>query len=159
MFWRSNMPEKKGLDLDTLKEIIKIMKENDLSEICIEQSGLKIQVKQEYNQPTHAVYNVPIQTMPEKTHTTAETQVTEDHSVFISSPLVGTFYESPKPGEEPFVKVGDNVKTGQVLCIIEAMKIMNEITADMDCEILEVLVKNGQSVECEQPLFRVRPKA
>jgi len=153
------MPEKKGLDMDILKEIIKIMKENDLSEICIEQGGLKIQVKQGYTQPTHAVYNVPIQTIPEKAHATAETQITEDSSVFISSPLVGTFYESPKPGEEPFVKVGDSVKTGQVICIIEAMKIMNEITADMDCEILEILVKNGQSVECEQPLFRVRPKA
>lgn len=153
------MPEKKGLDLDTLREIIKIMKENDLSEICIEQGGLKIQVKQGYNQPTHAVYNVPLQTVAEKPHTTAETQVIEDNAVFISSPLVGTFYESPKPGEPAFVKVGDNVKAGQVICIIEAMKIMNEITADMDCEILEILVKNGQSVECEQPLFRVRPKA
>jgi len=153
------MPEKKGLDMETLKEIIKIMKENELSEICIEQGGLKIQVKQGYTQQTHAVYNVPLHTIHEKTPAITEAQTPDDSSVFISSPLVGTFYGSSKPGEEAFVNVGDNVIAGQVICIIEAMKIMNEITADMDCEILEVLVRNGQSAECEQPLFRVKPKA
>jgi acetyl-CoA carboxylase biotin carboxyl carrier protein len=153
------MPEKKGLDMEALKEIIKIMKENDLSEICIEQGSLKIQVKQGYNQPTHEVYSVPVQTVHEKASPVTEVQTHEDSSVFILSPLVGTFYESPKPGEKPFANVGDNVVPGQVVCIIEAMKLMNEITADMDCEILEAMVKNGQSVMSEQPLFRVRPKA
>ena len=153
------MPEKKSLDMETLKEIIKIMKENDLSEVCIEQGGLKIQVKQGYNQPTHEVYSVPVQTVHEKASAGTEVQIPEDSSIFILSPLVGTFYESPKPGEKPFTNVGDNVIAGQVICVIEAMKIMNEISADMDCEILEVMVKNGQSVMSEQPLFRVRPKA
>lgn len=153
------MPEKKGLDMETLKEIIKIMKENDLSEVCIEQGGLKIQVKQGYNQPTHEVYSVPVRTVHEKASAGTEALIPEDSSIFILSPLVGTFYESPKPGEKSFANVGDNVIAGQVICIIEAMKLMNEITADMDCEILEVMVKNGQSVMSEQPLFRVRPKA
>jgi len=152
------MPEKKGLDIETLKEIIKIMKENDLSEICIEQNGLKMQVKQGYNQPPHAVYNVPVQTVHEKTTSLAEPETNSDNSIFISAPMVGTFYEATKPGEKPYVKVGDSVTAGQVICIIEAMKIMNEITADMDCDILEIMVKNGQDIMFDDHLFRVRPK-
>ena len=151
------MPEKKGLDIEILKEIIKIVKENDLSEVCIEQNGLKIQVKQGYNQPAHAVYSVPVQTI-DKTVPAIESETSVDDSVFISAPVIGTFYEASEPGEKPFVKVGDNVAAGQVICIIEAMKLMNEITADMDCEVLEIMVKNGQTVEYEKPLFRVRPK-
>ena len=151
------MPEKKGLDIETLKEIIKIIKENDLSEICIEQNGLKIQIKQGYTQPTHTVYNVTVQTVHEKA-AIIEPEISVDNSIFISAPIVGTFYESVKPGEKSYVKVGDSVIAGQVICIIEAMKIMNEITADMDCEILEILVKTGQDVEYAQPIFRVRPK-
>ena len=153
------MPEKKGLDIETLKEIINIMKENDLSEICIEQNGVKMQVKQGYAQPTHPVYNIPVQTVHEKPEPVIEQETSKDNSVFISAPIVGTFYEAPKPGENPYVKVGDSVTAGQVICIIEAMKIMNEITADMDCDILDVLVKNGQDVEYAQSIFRVRPKA
>lgn len=153
------MPEKKGLDLDALKEIIKIIKENDLSEICIEQNGLKIQVKQGQPQTTHSVYSIPIRTIDENDTSQPEIETLVETSIFISSPTIGTFYEAPKPGEKPYVKIGDSVSAGQVICIIEAMKLMNEITSDMDCEIVEILVKNGQTVEAEQPLFRVRPKA
>lgn len=154
------MPDKRGLDLDALKEIIKILKENDLSEICIEQNNLKIQVKQGQTQLVHSVYSVPVQAVQEKEIvSTASAEVTVDNSVFITAPCPGTFYEAPQPGEKPFVKVGDNVKAGQVLCIIEAMKLLNDITADMDCEILEVMVKNGESVEYDTKLFRVKPKA
>ena len=152
------MPEKKGLDLEAIKEIIKIMKENDLSEICVEQNGLKIQVKHGQPQTAHSVYSVPVQTIHEKTTTQAETVTPVETSVFISSPTIGTFYDAPKPGEKPYVKVGDSVTVRQVICIIEAMKLMNEITADMDCEIIEIMVKNGQTVEAEQALFRVRLK-
>jgi acetyl-CoA carboxylase biotin carboxyl carrier protein len=153
------MPEKKGLDIETLKEIINILKENDLSEICIEQNGMKMQVKQGHAQPEHAVYNVPVQTIHEKTEPAIEQETSKDNSIYISAPIVGTFYEAPKPGENPYVKVGDSVTAGQVICIIEAMKIMNEITADMDCDILDIMVKNGQDVEYAQSIFRVRPKA
>jgi acetyl-CoA carboxylase biotin carboxyl carrier protein len=153
------MPEKKGLELDVLKEVIKIMKENDLSELCIEHNGIKIQVKQGQSQPIHSVYSVPIQTDNEKQITQAETQTPVETSVFIYSPMPGIFYEAPKPGENPYVKVGDSVTSGQVICIIEAMKLMNEIISDIDCKIIEVLVKNGQTVEAEQPLFRVKLKA
>jgi acetyl-CoA carboxylase biotin carboxyl carrier protein len=74
----------------------------------------------------------------------------------ITSPMVGTFYQAPSPDSPPYVKVGDKVKKGQTLCIIEAMKIMNELEAEFDCEILEVLVEDGQPVEFDTPLFRVK---
>ena len=76
----------------------------------------------------------------------------------MKSPIVGTFYEAPGPGALPFVKPGDQVAAGQVLCIIEAMKLMNEIEADASGEIVKVLVSNGQPVEYGQPLFAIRPR-
>ena len=74
----------------------------------------------------------------------------------ITSPMVGTFYQAPSPDSPPYVKVGDKVKKGQTLCIIEAMKIMNELEAEFECEILEILVEDGQPVEFDTPLFRVK---
>jgi acetyl-CoA carboxylase biotin carboxyl carrier protein len=75
----------------------------------------------------------------------------------IKSPIVGTYYESPSPGAEPFVKIGAYVETGQVLCIVEAMKLMNEIESDISGEVLRIFVENGQPVEYGQPLFGIRP--
>jgi acetyl-CoA carboxylase biotin carboxyl carrier protein len=76
----------------------------------------------------------------------------------VKSPIVGTFYESPAPGSLPFVKAGDQVAAGQVVCIIEAMKLMNEIESDASGEIVKILVNNGQPVEYGQPLFSIRPR-
>ena len=76
----------------------------------------------------------------------------------VKSPIVGTFYESPAPGAPPFLKVGDMVEAGQVLCIIEAMKLMNEIESDIAGEIVQKLVANNQGVEYGQPLFAIRPR-
>jgi acetyl-CoA carboxylase biotin carboxyl carrier protein len=76
----------------------------------------------------------------------------------VHSPIVGTFYESPSPGSPPFVKVGDAVEAGQVLCIVEAMKLMNEIEADISGELMKKLVTNGQPIEYGQDLFVIRPK-
>jgi acetyl-CoA carboxylase biotin carboxyl carrier protein len=86
----------------------------------------------------------------------AETRATEDLHL-VKSPIVGTFYGSPSPGSEPFVKVGAFVETGQTLCIVEAMKLMNEIESDETGEIVRIFVENGQPVEYGQPLFGVRP--
>jgi acetyl-CoA carboxylase biotin carboxyl carrier protein len=76
----------------------------------------------------------------------------------VRSPLVGTFYRAPAPGEEPYVEVGDRVRSGQALCIVEAMKLMNEIPADVSGEVVEILVENAEGVEYDQPLFRLRPE-
>jgi acetyl-CoA carboxylase biotin carboxyl carrier protein len=86
----------------------------------------------------------------------AEARATEDLHL-VKSPIVGTFYGSPSPGAEPFVKVGAFVETGQTLCIVEAMKLMNEIESDETGEIVRVFVENGQPVEYGQPLFGIRP--
>jgi acetyl-CoA carboxylase biotin carboxyl carrier protein len=87
----------------------------------------------------------------------AEAEVAvEEEKVFITSPIVGTFYSAPAPDAPAFVKVGDHVKNGQTVCILEAMKLMNEIQAEYDCEIEAVLVSNEQKVEYGQPLFRVK---
>lgn len=85
-----------------------------------------------------------------------ETRLTEDLHL-VKSPIVGTFYGSPRPGSEPFVKVGAFVETGQTLCIVEAMKLMNEIESDETGEVVRVFVENGQPVEYGQPLFGIRP--
>jgi acetyl-CoA carboxylase biotin carboxyl carrier protein len=85
-----------------------------------------------------------------------EARPTEDLHL-VKSPIVGTFYESPSPGAEAFVKVGAYVETGQVLCIVEAMKLMNEIESDASGEIIRIFVENGQPVEYGQPLFGIRP--
>ena len=76
----------------------------------------------------------------------------------VRSPVVGTFYRAPAPGEEHYVEVGDHVGVGQTLCIVEAMKLMNEILADVSGEVVEVLVENTKGVEYDQPLFRIRPE-
>ena len=86
----------------------------------------------------------------------SETRLTEDLHL-VKSPIVGTFYNSPSPGSEPFVKVGAFVETGQTLCIVEAMKLMNEIESDESGEVVRVFVENGQPVEYGQPLFGIRP--
>jgi acetyl-CoA carboxylase biotin carboxyl carrier protein len=86
----------------------------------------------------------------------AETRLTEDLHL-VKSPIVGTFYGSPSPGSEPFVKIGAFVETGQTLCIVEAMKLMNEIESDESGEVVRVFVENGQPVEYGQPLFGIRP--
>jgi acetyl-CoA carboxylase biotin carboxyl carrier protein len=88
--------------------------------------------------------------------TASETRLTEDLHL-VKSPIVGTFYGSPSPGSEPFVKVGAFVETGQTLCIVEAMKLMNEIESDETGEVVRVFVENGQPVEYGQPLFGIRP--
>ncbi len=90
------------------------------------------------------------------TGTTTEARSTEDQHL-VKSPIVGTFYASPSPGSEPFVKVGAFVETGQTLCIVEAMKLMNEIESDETGEVVRIFVENGQPVEYGQPLFGIRP--
>lgn len=87
----------------------------------------------------------------------ASTPVVDPKWVEVKSPMVGTFYRSPAPDEPPFVEVGDRIRTGQTICIIEAMKLMNEIEAEVSGQVMEILVQNGESVEYDQPLMRVNP--
>lgn len=146
------MHDKLSLDLQSLKDIINLMKQYNVAEICLKQNDIKIHVKL-----SSASISYPSDIhMPQDISTASHEPDLKD-SVFISAPMVGTFYRSPSPDAPPYVEVGSEVKAGQVICIIEAMKLMNEITADFDCYILQILVNNGQAVEYDQPLFRVKP--
>lgn len=160
-----------------LKELIDFLIEKDISEFELERGDVKVRIKRGGETAatviTHAVpmASVPMAAPPGQTSysataaapppastSTAPPAAAEEELHTVKSPIVGTFYEAPGPGALPFVKPGDQVAAGQVLCIIEAMKLMNEIEADASGEVVKVLVNNGQPVEYGQPLFAIRPR-
>ncbi len=151
-------------DLKKIKQLIEIMKENGLVEIEIKHDDDKIVLKRA--QPQQTFGSIPMM-MPESAPGPAGSTgagassrpaaVPQEGLVEIKSPIVGTFYATPSPDSEPYVEVGSVVSSHTVVCIIEAMKVMNEIRAEIDGTVVEVLVTNGQAVEYGQVLFRVRP--
>ena len=152
------------MDTRQIKMLMKDFDQSGLTRVKIEQEGFSIEM--EKAAPTTAVVSAPEVVAPASVATTAPSATsaaqtesapaTQAHTGdFIYSPMVGTFYEAPSPDSPPFVKVGDIVKKGQTLAILEAMKIMNELEADFDCKIVDILVKNGQAVEYDMPLFAV----
>ena len=154
----------KDADLKRIKQLIEIMKENGLVEIEIKHDEDKIVLKRA--QPQQVFGGMPMM-MPESGTAFAgsggagassqHAAVPHEDLVEITSPIVGTFYATPSPDSESYVEVGSTVNAHTVVCIIEAMKVMNEIKAEVDGTIVEVLVTNGQAVEYGQVLFRVRP--
>ena len=152
-----------------LKELIEFLIEKDISEFELERGDVKVRIKR-------AVENVtvsgPAITLPHASPAavapataasvaaaSAAAAPSEEPGLHtVKSPIVGTFFEAPSPGSPPFVKAGDTVEVGTVLCIVEAMKLMNEIESDVAGEILKKLVSNGQPVEYGQALFTIRPK-
>jgi len=157
-----------------LKELIDFLIEKDISEFELERGDVKVRIKRgaEAAAPLIA-HAMPMATMPmavppaqaaqpaaaaPPSASAAPPAAAEENLHTVKSPIVGTFYEAPGPGALPFVKPGDQVAAGQVLCIIEAMKLMNEIESDASGEVVKVLVSNGQPVEYGQPLFAIRPR-
>ena len=154
-----------------LKELIEFLIEKDIAEFELERGDVKVRIKRgvmvaapaaAIQTVTSAAASQPAASPPEAappSATPGRGAATADEGLHIvKSPIVGTFYESPSPGSPPFVKPGDAIEAGQVLCIIEAMKLMNEIEADVSGEIVKRLVNNGQPVEYGQALFSVRPR-
>lgn len=147
------------MDLRKLKKLIELVEESGISELEITEGEEKVRINRgaTTNQPqinqvtTHPEFHQPLPASVE----TPSADNKKIEGTIINSPMVGTFYTSSKPGAEPFVKVGSKVKTGDILCIIEAMKLLNEIQSDYDGEIVEVLVDNAEPVEFGQPLFRI----
>jgi acetyl-CoA carboxylase biotin carboxyl carrier protein len=165
-----------------LKELIEFLIEKDISEFELERGDVKVRIKRGSEAaaapPMVSVMPAPMMAPP-VTHAPAAQPVTsaqappaasavpasappapaaEEELHMVKSPIVGTFYESPAPGAPPFVKPGDQVQAGQVLCIIEAMKLMNEIESDASGEVVKLMVSNGQPVEYGQPLFALRAR-
>jgi len=141
-----------------IKELIELLVEKDIAEFELERGEIKVRVKRGYALVQQAVVAAPPVTAPEAAPVAAAPPVaaTEEGIEIIKSPIVGTFYEASSPGAPAFTKQGDKVKLGQVLCIVEAMKLMNEIESEYAGEIVKVLVSNGQPVEYGQPLFKIR---
>jgi acetyl-CoA carboxylase biotin carboxyl carrier protein len=147
------------MELEDLKEIIELLKETDITELQVEKDGTKVKIKREkYLQsieiPAHRPSVVSAQ------ETMMREVVAEDPEqrlITITSPIVGTFYRSPSPEAASFIEIGQKVKKGQVLCLIEAMKLMNEIECEVDGSVVKALVDNGQTVEYGEPLFLVEP--
>ena len=131
------------MDTEKLKKFIKFMDENNLCELEIDEEGSRIRLKKFSHQ-------APVSIAQDSSHVSEEKK---DNLIEIKSPMVGTFYRSPSPGAKPYSEVGDVINPGDVVCIIEAMKLMNEIKAEMGGEIVEILVENGQAVEFGQTLF------
>ena len=157
------------MNLKEIKELVQFLKEEDITEFELERGDVKVRIKRgvaEIPQPptdriiaVHPAPASPMQTSaPVAAAPTAEPVKAEEGLHAVRSPIVGTYYESPSPGSPPFVKPGDSVEAGQVLCIVEAMKLMNEIEADVAGEIVKCLVKNGQPIEYGQELFAIREK-
>ena len=139
------------IDIETLKEYIKVLEDSSLSCIEISDEEDSIRLEREIYAPDEFVSAAGAHTVP----AAAQPAIQSDGGASIKSPIVGVFYSAPAPGKPPFVRVGDKVEKGQIVCVIEAMKIMNEITADKSGTICEILVNNGDVVEFDQPLFRL----
>lgn len=140
------------MDMNVVKEFIKLAKDEGVSELKVEDKNLKIAVSFSTSsaQVTHSLPQAPMVTsIPAESPTSQKFHE-------LKSPFVGTFYSSSSPDKAPYVKVGDKVSKGQTLCILEAMKIMNEIEADVSGEIVEVCVDNESLVEFGQPLFKIK---
>ena len=157
-----------------LKELIEFLIEKDIAEFELERGDVKIRIKRSAELPPPAPVSNPVLVVPagpatapagtapvESSAAVSEAKpvaATEEGVHMVHSPIVGTFYEAPSPGAPPFVKPGDMVEVGQVLCIVEAMKLMNEIESDVAGEIVKRLVENGQPIEYGQELFAIRPR-
>ena len=145
------------MDLEKIEGLVKIIENSSLTEFTLKEGDLKITMSKLEHPPVVAA-GVPMGSPAPAVAEAASVpeEEAEDEKLFITSPIVGTFYSAPAPDAPAFVKVGDQVKNGQTVCILEAMKLMNEIQSDFDCEIEAVLVSNEQKVEYGQPLFRVK---
>jgi acetyl-CoA carboxylase biotin carboxyl carrier protein len=161
-----------GKKLEELRELVEFLKANEIAEFDMEQADLKVRIKfagepaavasgLDMAQLSRLIASAPgsagpaVGVIPAAVSASAEPEETLHE---VKSPIVGTFYESPSPGASAFVKIGDQVEVGQVLCIVEAMKLMNEIEADVAGEVVKRIAASGQPVEYGQPLFAIKAR-
>lgn len=149
------------MNLKEIRELINLMNENDLTEVEVEREGGKIKLKKAsndapegYYQPPRPITMAPVAHLPQSDETV---KTSHANTKEICSPMIGTFYRSPSPESPAFVEVGSVVEIGQVVCIVEAMKLMNEIKSEVRGKVVEISVENAQPVEFSQTLFVVEP--
>ncbi len=160
-----------GMDIKQIQDLIKFVSKSGVNEVSIEEKDFKITIKTT-EQPTYVTATVPqpqlqqpVQNLPPAVaanvpaNPSSTTNENNDESKYITikSPMIGTFYRSSSPDKPNFINVGDEVANGQVLCIIEAMKLFNEIESEVSGKVVKVLIDNSQPVEYDQPLFLVDP--
>ncbi|RME84697.1 MAG: acetyl-CoA carboxylase biotin carboxyl carrier protein [Zetaproteobacteria bacterium] len=154
------------MDISTIRKLIRIFEKSKLSELEVREGDLTIRLSRRGEAAASEVVSAPAapapaeapeEMAPAERPAQAPAQEAAPELVVVRSPMVGTFYRAPSPDAEPFVREGQRIKKGDVLCIIEAMKLMNEIEAELDGVIERILVENAQPVEYGQPLFEIRP--
>ncbi|WP_205510853.1 acetyl-CoA carboxylase biotin carboxyl carrier protein [Longitalea arenae] len=164
------------MDFKQIQELIKMINKSNIGEVTIEEKGFKLTIKQK-EEPVQNVIAAPVHTAPMMTAMPQQTAATQpaahvtappaekpkaadavaDNLITIKSPMIGTFYRSSAPGKPAFIEIGDDVTPGKVVCIIEAMKLFNEIESEVKGRIVKVLVEDASPVEYDQPLFLVEP--
>lgn len=155
------------MKMDEIRELIQLMEQSTLEELEFEQEGMKLSLKKSLTATPSPIQQAGTTVRTENAIPTTPDQSVKHESIApqdqvdeqlhkIVSPMVGTFYQAPSPDADPYVRPGDRVNENTVVCIVEAMKLMNEIEAEVEGEIVKVLVENGQLVEYGQPLFLVR---
>jgi len=154
------------MEINEIKKVVKLMKDNDLSEFALEEENFKLQLKRGGDTVTQVVSApqmvaapavAPVAVAPVAAAPTAEAPAADDGLIEITSPMVGTFYSSPSPDTDAFSAVGTEIGEESVVCIVEAMKVMNEIKAEVKGTIKKILVDNATPVQFGQPLFLVDP--
>ena len=140
-----------------IKDMINLMNENGLSELEIEKDGLRIKLRKGAAGVNEKIEYVPDHAAAQEKLSKAAEKAEKSNAVEIKAPMVGTFYKAPTPETAPYVNIGDTVEPGQVICVIEAMKLMNEIKSDIKGKIIEIQVDNAEPVEFGQTLFVLEP--
>ena len=163
------------MDFKQIQELIKLINKSNIGEVSIEEKGFKLTIKQKeeaaqhiFAAPQQLQHSFPAALPPsapsaapasagEKSKSASDSATDKDNLITIKSPMIGTFYRSSTPGKPPFVEIGDEISTGKVVCIIEAMKLFNEIESEVKGRIVKVLADDASPVEYDQPLFLVDP--
>jgi acetyl-CoA carboxylase biotin carboxyl carrier protein len=152
--------EENTMDVNLLKRLIKMVENSDITEFSVQEGDLKVKISKNSKQDNaHILASPQIVAQPAAAAPAAEVKEeaaeSKSHLHEVKSPIVGTFYRAPAPDADPYVQAGDSVSEGNVLCIVEAMKLMNEIESDAGGKIVKILVENGTPVEYNQPLFLI----
>jgi acetyl-CoA carboxylase biotin carboxyl carrier protein len=150
------------MDLNLIKKLVRIVDTSEITDLEVEENGLRIKIAKKirtnnapYSNSFSSVPAIQAESAPAVTQALVETEVNANlHE--IRSPIVGTFYRAPAPDADSYVQVGDTVSPGSVLCIVEAMKLMNEIESDISGKVVKILTENGKPVEYNQPLFLIQ---
>jgi len=151
------------MKIKEIQEIINFIKKSDLDDVSIETENIKIRVKKNngnittIEQPKVVKTEIQPQAPPVEKKISEEKKEKTSNNIIIKSPMIGTFYRSPNPESDPFVSEGDSIKVGQTICIVEAMKLFNDIESEVSGKIVKILVDDNSPVEYDQPLFEVDP--